>query len=111
MLDVNVYQKMASRTIDKNLTNGQASLHALFGLASEVGELHDIFQKYYQGHKLNEEHMKKECGDIMWMLAEFCTAHGWKLEEIMRMNIAKLEARYPNGFDPDKSLHRQANDI
>lgn len=33
------------------------------------------------------------------------------LETIFQMNIDKLRARYPDGFDADHSLHRRANDI
>ena len=55
--------------------------------------------------------MKKELGDILWMIAEFCTAHGWKLEDVMHLNIIKLKARYPEGFSGEKSLHRKTGDI
>lgn len=107
----NEYQELAARTINKKLNTGQQALHALFGMASEVGELHGIHQKYYQGHTLNREHMKKELGDIMWMVAEYCTSQGWKLEEIMLLNIEKLKARYPEGFEVEKSLLRKVGDI
>lgn len=33
------------------------------------------------------------------------------LEDIFKMNIEKLRARYPDGFDADHSLHRQPGDI
>ena len=107
----NEYQKLAARTINQNLCIAAQREHALHGMAAEVGELHGIFQKVLQGHELDEEHLKKECGDILWMIAEFCTAHGWELEEIMQMNIDKLKARYPEGFDPEKSQHRKVGDI
>ena len=108
----NEYQELASRTMDfENMTNYEQELHALFGMASEIGELHGIYQKDYQGHKPDEEHQKKEVGDLLWFIAEYCTAKGWQLEDIMQMNIDKLKARYPEGFDPDKSLHRKEGDV
>ena len=110
-MTVNEYQKLAARTINQNLKEGEQSLHALFGMASEVGELQGIFQKYYQGHPMDQEHMKKELGDILWMIAEFCTAYGWDLEEIAQMNIDKLKARYPEGFSGYNSQHRKAGDV
>ena len=107
----NEFQKLAARTINQNLTKGEQAMHALFGMASEVGELHGIYQKYYQGHELDQVHMKKEVGDILWMIAEFCTANGWNMEDVMHLNIVKLKARFPEGFEADKSLHRAAGDI
>ena len=38
-------------------------------------------------------------------------AIGLDLESIFRMNKEKLEARYPDGFSADRSLHRAENDI
>lgn len=105
------YQILASRTINKNLTPDKWEKHALHGMVSEVGELHGIYQKEYQGHKIDEKHLKKELGDLLWFIAEYCTANGWELDEIMELNIEKLKERYPDGFSEDKSLHRKANDI
>jgi NTP pyrophosphatase (non-canonical NTP hydrolase) len=107
----NEYQKLAARTINKELTNIEQERHALLGLASEVGELHGLYQKAYQGHPLDDEYVKKEAGDCLWMIAELCTANGWELEEIMQMNIDKLKARYPEGFSEEKSLNRKDGDI
>lgn len=106
-----VYQRLAARTINKELTQEELKLHALFGLASEVGELQGLFQKAYQGHPLDESHAQKELSDVMWFVAEICTAMGWNLSEIMELNIEKLKARYPEGFDPNKSMSRAEGDV
>ena len=105
------YQKLASRTINKALTDTDKEAHALLGLASETGELLGLYQKSMQGHGFVDEHMLKECGDILWMLAELLTAGGHTLEEVAVMNIDKLKARYPDGFDTEHSLHRKVNDV
>ncbi len=107
----NEYQRLASRTINQALTTHGQRQHALFGMASEVGELLGLYQKSYQGHELIEEHEQKEVGDILWMIAEYCTANDWNLDDIMQMNIDKLRARYPEGFDPEHSLHRKEGDV
>ena len=104
------YQKLAARTINKELAQPQLLWHSLFGMASEVGEIHGLYQKEYQGHKTDPEHLKKELGDLLWFVAEFATANGWSLDEIALMNIDKLKARYPEGFEAEKSLHRAKND-
>lgn len=108
---MNEYQALAARTIDPKATFEAKQMHALHGMVAEVGELHSIYQKFYQGHEVSEEHVKKELGDILWFIAEYCTAFGWDLSDIGKLNIEKLEARYPNGFDPEHSLHRAAGDI
>ena len=43
--------------------------------------------------------MAKELGDVSWYLALTAYAIGYDLEDIFRMNIEKLKARYPDGFD------------
>lgn len=110
-MTLNDYQKLAARTINKSLTPKEQGKHALHGMVGEIGELHSIYQKKYQGHEFDEEHAKKEVGDLMWMVAEYCTAHGWDLDEIAEMNIDKLKARYPDGFEAERSLHRKEGDI
>lgn len=99
------YQVLAARTI-----NASPEEHSLYGLAAETGELLSIYQKRYQGHKDTDEHRMKEAGDILWMLAEYCTSQGWSLEDVAVLNITKLKARYPDGFDTERSLHRRAGD-
>ena len=110
-MTANQYQKLAARTINKQMTCFEQFMHALHGMVGEIGELHSIYQKKYQGHAFDEEHAKKELGDLLWFVAEYCTAYGWNLEDIMQMNIDKLIARYPEGFDAEHSLHRKVGDI
>jgi hypothetical protein len=70
-----------------------------------------MYQKMYQEHELVEEHEQKEIGDVLWMIAEYCTVQGWEFDDIMQLNIDKLRARYPEGFDPEHSLHRKEGDV
>lgn len=107
----NEYQNLAARTINHDLKKSDQGKHALHGMVGEIGEIHSIYQKRYQGHEFNEEHVKKELGDLLWFFAEYCTAHDWTIEEIMQMNIDKLKDRYPEGFDEERSLHRADGDI
>ena len=60
----NEYQKLAERTMDfKNLTPAELEMHALHGMVGEIGELHSIYQKVYQGHHFDDVHAMKEVGD------------------------------------------------
>lgn len=107
----NEYQKLAERTMDTNTPARVQELHALHGMVGEIGEIHSLYQKQIQGHDFNDEHAKKEVGDLLWFIAEYCTVNNWELEDIMQMNIEKLRKRYPNGFDTERSLRREADDI
>ena len=50
--------------------------------------------------------MALELGDVMWYVVETAAGLGLTLEDIARMNIAKLERRYPQGFDTERSVNR-----
>lgn len=111
-MNMNEYQKHALRTergMDKQLPR---VLNGALGLSGEAGEFNDILKKhYFQGHPLDRDHLAKELGDIMWYVAIAADAIGYDLDTIASMNVRKLEARYPNGFEADKSLNRAAGDI
>jgi len=106
-MTINTYQQLAARTINHALDRDEMINHAVFGLSGEVGEISSLFQKVYQGHELNESDLRKEIGDVAWMLAELCTAYGWDMEQVFIENIKKLRARYPKGFSAERSLHRE----
>lgn len=128
------YQALAMRTNDKKSTDRLLNkindlkignhcgdtpeielggvLNAALGLSGEVGELNDIIKKWiFHEKQLDIDHAKKEAGDICWYLAMLCESFGWNLDEIMQINIDKLKARYPEGFDTYKANHRQAGDV
>lgn len=108
----NEYQKLAMRTCNIPYSDTDNMLrHAVFGLTSEAGEVSGILQKVYQGHSIDSEHLKKELGDCLWMIAEACSALGISMSDVATTNINKLKARYPNGFDTERSLHREEGDI
>ena len=105
------YELAALRTSPDYETEQDQLNHAVFGLASEAGEVTGILQKVYQGHPMDKDHLAKELGDCLWMIAEACDAIGIPMEDVAKMNIEKLMERYPDGFDPEKSLHRKEGDV
>ena len=107
-MNLNSYQKEAFKTAKKNAQNLN---YMVLGLTSEAGEVAGLLQKVYQGHDLDDEHLIKELGDCMWMIAEICTALDFTLDDAMQTNIEKLKARYPDGFESERSLHRKEGDI
>lgn len=111
-MEANTYQKAALRTAPTNLEPKLLLLNGALGLSGESGEVNDILKKHlFQGHDLDRVAMAKELGDLCWYIAVAAHALNYSLEEIFQMNIDKLWQRYPEGFDSDRSIHRNSNDI
>ena len=104
----NEYQKLAMATLNPELSKKDVLINGVMGLCGESGEAIDIVKKHlHQGHDLDKEKLIKELGDIAWYLAETAYALDVELDEVFERNIAKLKARYPEGFDATKSIHRK----
>ena len=91
-------------------------LTAAVGLSAEAGEFTEIVKKIvFQGKPVNEEnlfHMKRELGDVCWYLAQACIGLNTSIDEVIEMNVEKLEKRYPGGsFDVHHSENRKENDV
>ena len=124
-MTANEYQKLAMRTNDGKMTerlirsevinekyDAGGILEGCLGMAGESGELVDLIKKWIFHEKpLDETHVKKELGDVLWYAALLCESFGWKMEGIMSLNIEKLRARYPEGFDIKKANNRKEGDI
>lgn len=50
--------------------------------------------------------MVEELGDVLWYCAELAVGLGVTLEDVAAANIDKLRARYPQGFDAERSRNR-----
>mgnify|MGYP001036358876 FL=1 len=88
---------------------------AALGICAEGGEFTEIVKKcVFQGKPMDDHtvyHLKRELGDIMWYISQACIALDTSIEDIIYMNIEKLEARYPDGFDSFRSENRDEGDI
>lgn len=135
-MNANKYQKLAMRTndgkasdrligkmqeYDMKFSSEQSNkenvdiggiFNACLGLSGEVGEFNDMIKKWvFHEKELDMEHAKKEAGDILWYVVMLCESFGWNMEEIMQMNVDKLKARYPEGFDVERANHRAEGDV
>ena len=107
----NEYQKEALRTAGQ-MDAMDMLVNGVMGLAGESGECVDLVKKnHFQGHALDTEHLAKELGDVAWYLVTTAHAIGYDFETILQMNVNKLHQRYPNGFDPSRSVNRMEGDI
>ena len=90
-------------------------LTAALGLGSEAGEFVEIVKKMIlQGKPASEEnifHMKRELGDIMWYWTTACVSLGLDPFEVISENQAKLEARYGEKFEVQRSEVRKEGDL
>ena len=111
-MNANEYQKLAMRTLNPELSRKDVLINSVMGLCGESGEAIDIVKKWLaQGHELDKAKLAKELGDIAWYLAEAATALDMSLGDILQGNIDKLKARYPEGFEADRSRIRPQEDL
>ena len=90
-------------------------LTAALGLGSETGEFVEIVKKMIlQGKPASDDnifHMKRELGDIMWYWTTACASLGLDPFEVILENQKKLEARYGEKFEIDRSEVRKEGDL
>lgn len=107
-MTLNEYQVLAYRTTNHELTNQGLIENGVMGLCGEAGECIDILKKTeFQGHDFDPMKMVDELGDVLWYVAQLATGLGVTLEYVAQHNVDKLLARYPDGFDSEKSIHRK----
>lgn len=94
---------------------GDNATYAYAGLAEEAGEVLGKFAKFIRKHQGIEpmaaaswetlkadvaeyrKALKKELGDVLWMVSAIATQEGLKLDDIMNDNIEKLKDRLSRG--------------
>ena len=104
----NEYQNEALRTAGTTTSDGPGFCMTAMGLSGEAGEYTDLMKKHvFHKHPLDSEKVKKELGDVLWYLAVAAHQHGFTLEDVARANVFKLRARYPHGFDAQRSQNRE----
>ena len=123
-MELNEYQKRAMAT---RLPSSNNFSYMMFGLMEEVGELAGKFSKairkgiasigldaelaeqmesedvvandvyFLDQPEEQREAIKKELGDVMWMVSGLCDQLGWTLEEVCHANLVKLADRQKRG--------------
>lgn len=103
----NEYQCLALRTASSSQPDDHI-LNGVMGLNGEAGECIDLVKKWrFQGHPLDARKLMDELGDVLWYVAITASGLSYGLDEIMQHNIDKLRLRYPDGFDAERSIHRE----
>lgn len=123
-MELNEYQRAAMAT---RLPSSDNFCYMMFGLVEEVGELAGKVSKgirkgissigldgelasqvekedvssndlyFFDKAEEQRDAIKKELGDVMWMVAGLADEFGWSLEEVCRENLVKLADRQKRG--------------
>ena len=107
-MNLDLYSLLAIRTLN-DLESSEANLaHMALGITGEAGEVADIIKKHYAyGKPLDTLHLVEEIGDIMFYLNGLLVEVGADWNEVLEVNIKKLEARYPDlKFNADHAINR-----
>ncbi len=80
---------------------GSNPIYPTLGLAGEAGEVANVVKKMWREHEgeIDAEHRKliaEELGDVLWYMAQLATELHVSLADIVRVNLAKIRARYGN---------------
>lgn len=123
-MDNKTYQKSALRTngpdykgVAERMTGYEGQtlpdsqtldlIHASMGLVTEAGEFQDMLKKHlYYGRELDTVNLKEEIGDLLWYCAIALEALGTDFKSVMKTNIDKLKARYPEKFTEESANNR-----
>ncbi len=85
-------------------------IHAALGLAGEAGEVVDMIKKAVINGNPGPDFRVKLCleiGDVMFYIQMLLMTQGVTLDEVLRANITKLRARYPEGYSDQASIDRR----
>ena len=114
-LDLDALKQSLEDVESKSPIESARLMTAALGLGSETGEFVEIVKKMFlQGKPPSEEnifHMKRELGDIMWYWITACSALDLDPFEVIKEKQDKLEARYGEKFEVQRSEVRKEGDL
>ena len=88
-----------------------AWVYLALGLAGESGEVVDKIKKVVRNKNGvfsddDKLELQKELGDVLWYLGQLCEELGLSLDEVAKMNRAKLEDRKARGVIKSRGDNR-----
>lgn len=108
-MDNSTFEAEASRTLllepDFKPTPAEIMLvwNAL-GLAGEAGEVANLIKKrVFHRRPVTATAIADELGDVLWYINAICLELGTSISEVMEINVSKLRARFPDGWDRERS--------
>lgn len=99
-------QNTSTDTIER-VQGGANTVHGIIGIFTEAGELLEALRNAYNENILiDATNIKEELGDLFWYVAILCKEFGFTFDDIMKVNIGKLRARYPDKFTEHDAENR-----
>ena len=106
-MTINEYQELAQQMASTTAPITKIK-NGILGLCKGTNKIADVYhESLYLKYDFDRDHMTEELGDVCWYAAELATGLGVTLDEVMGRNIEKLHKRYPDGFDAERSRHRE----
>lgn len=82
-------------------------LHVAMGLATEAGEFVDALKRHiYYGKNIDDTNLIEELGDSTWYERIGVAALEVKYADMLKRNVDKLRARFPDRFVESDALNR-----
>lgn len=101
------YEQDVLRTAKPVIREVDEILNGALGSAGEAGEIAEVVKKVaFQGHELDREEVIEEIGDTLYYLTYLTLKLDGSLKEVIQKNIEKRKGRYPDGFEPERSINR-----
>ncbi len=100
------------RTIDGQTQQEAKIVISLNGIARELGLFTSEVSKqvigFYADEVLepNREMLKEKAGDTLWYMMLACNTVGYSLEQMVQMNLAKLQGRYGRNIENEQEAVR-----
>ena len=82
---------------DAGTGNTTEYMYLALGLSDEAGEVAGKINKMYRDGAFDPEGIAKELGDVMWYLTMLADTLGYTLDDILKLNLQKLEGREERG--------------
>lgn len=96
------YQDLAMKTAKDFDAPGFALSYGALKLAGEAGEVaNELGKVLFHCKELDAAKIAEELGDVLWYLAFLAKQIGFGLSTVAAMNVAKLQARHGESYNPD----------
>ena len=104
--NLGVERSLASKGSDPHTSQMSfVLLHMAMGLVTEASEVMDLLKKHMAYNRpLDRKKLVDELGDVLFYLVGALIDQGLTLEDVIKINMAKLKTRYPDGYN-----HQSAN--
>ena len=93
------YQELCKLTAKKDFKSPSEEIMCWgLGVVGEAGDIAGCIKKTFAHGNDQKTGIRENVGDTLWYIAMICNFFGWDMQDILNENLAKLKARFPQGF-------------